>query len=199
MLFVAEIPDGDAVYLFDGLLTELAKEGDPSPVAGRNWQTLGTSSVALNNSGSYAVLGQLEGDTNSNALIIRDGQKLIQEGDSLSSIAPFNLTQVFGPVFLSDGGDVLWYGQWDDPDTSQDTGLFLNDQLLVQEGVSLDSDGFPVRRLYPNDNGYAMSDNGAYVLVRGEQFLDGLFLITRNLFGDGFESGNTAAWSNAVP
>ena len=33
-------------------------------------------------------------------------------------------------------GHVFWFGDWNDPVTTQDTGLFRDGQLIVQEGVT---------------------------------------------------------------
>jgi hypothetical protein len=123
-----------AIYR-DGLL--LAQEGSASPVVGRNWSSLSLSKVALNNCGETVFSGSLDGDSASNSLVVKNGTKFVQEGDSMADIAPFTLTSFgSGPVHLGENGNVLWYGDWNDPDTSRDTGLFLNDQLVVQEGVT---------------------------------------------------------------
>src|SRR5690606_40348445 len=54
---------------FDGALyldnTLLAQEGSPSPVSGRNWRSLGSAVVALNDAGQWAMRAQLDGDTSS--------------------------------------------------------------------------------------------------------------------------------------
>src|SRR5690606_31507651 len=71
-LFIADLAgptdvDG-ALYLDDALL---AQEGSLSPVAGRNWRSLGSAVVALNDSGQWAMRGQLDGDTGSDLVIVR--------------------------------------------------------------------------------------------------------------------------------
>jgi hypothetical protein len=81
-------------------------------------------------------------------------------------------------VHLADNGTMLWYGDWDDTDTSRDTGLFLNDQLVVQEGVTV-VDGSVVQTLRGIQDGYDLSDDGSWmifeaVLVDGRE---GAFLI----------------------
>jgi hypothetical protein len=59
---------------------------------------------------------------------------------------------------------VLWYGDWDDPDTTRDTGLFLNDHLLIQKGVTT-VDGMTITQIFNVTNGYRMSRNGRFVIV----------------------------------
>lgn len=151
-----------AVYRNGSLL---AQEGSPSPAAGRNWAlSTATTAVALNDAGGYALRGGLDGDTSSNTLIVRDGVPVVQEGDSLPAIAPFVLTSLgTGPVYLGNNGGVLWFGQWSDPDTTRNKALFVNDEILVQEGVTR-IDGKLVDTLRGITDGYTMSDNGVWVV-----------------------------------
>lgn len=150
-----------ATYL-DGTL--LAQEGMPSPVTGFNWASLASSEVDLNDFGDYVISGSLDAPSSSNLVITRNGQKLIQEGDTLPAIAPFTLTSFgSGPVLITNQGDVLWYGDWNDPDTTRDTGLFLNDELIVQEGVSTIG-GAAITALRGIQDGYTISKNGKWIL-----------------------------------
>src|SRR5690606_39176795 len=98
-----------------------------SPVAGRNWLSLSTLGVDLNDSGDYVYTGDLDGDSATNRVIIRNGALFAQEGDEPPGITGFAITS-FGVapiVQISNAGSVLWYADWDD-DTSRDTGLFLD-------------------------------------------------------------------------
>ena len=62
----------------------------------------------------------------------------MQEGDSPADISPFLLTSFgTGPIDVDDAGNVLWYGEWDDPDGDVNSGLFFNDRLIVQEAISV--------------------------------------------------------------
>ncbi|MCH7701211.1 MAG: hypothetical protein IID37_05955, partial [Planctomycetes bacterium] len=84
-----------------------------------------------------------------------------------------------GPLEISDSGDVLWYGDWDDANTDIDTGLFLNDELLVQEGTT-EIDFLFVDTLRGVEDGYHMSNNGHYIIFEAilEDGSEGAFLIT---------------------
>jgi hypothetical protein len=180
VLFIADL-EGDttvdhALYRDNTLL---AQEGSPSPVAGRNWSSLSSAECSLANDGSWIVSGSLDGDSASNLLIALNGAKFMQEGDSPACIAPFALTSFgSGPVCLADNGTVLWYGDWNDPDTDVDTGLFLNDQLVVQEGVTV-IDGSVVDTLRGIQDGYALSDDGSWMIFEAilEDGREGAFLI----------------------
>lgn len=147
--------------------TLLAREGDPSPVAGRNWGSLSSPELSINNAGDVVFSVALSGDTTTDAVIVKNGAILRQEGDSLPDIAPFKLTSFgTGPVLISDAGDVLWFGDWDDPNTAQDTGLFLNDKLIVREGDVIG--GNAITALRGIQDGYAMSDDGRYILFEAQ-------------------------------
>lgn len=151
----------DAVYL-DGTL--LAQEGSASPLAGRLWRNLGSSKVDLSSNGHWVMSGFVDGDTATDSVIIRDGVLFRQEGDAVPGLPAFQFTSFgSGPVEVSSGGGVLWYGDWDDPDTTRDTGLFFNDVMLVQEGVTM-IQGQAVDTIRGIQDGYVMSDDGGTVL-----------------------------------
>lgn len=204
VLFAVDIPGGlDAIYGWDGGFTEIAQEGDPSPVAGRNWASLTSTSLDVSAS-HYVFRGTLDGATSSDSVLILDGSAVvIQEGDSLPAIGGvFTFTSFgTGPVVVSDSGDVLWYGDWNDPDTDVDTGLFLNDTLLVQEGVTSVPGLGVIDTLRGITDGYQMSDDGRYVIFEAVLVggLEGAFLVELGgIFSDGFESGDTTAWTLTV-
>lgn len=183
--------------------TLIVRRGDPSPVAGRSWTALTGVELDLSNNGAhYVYSGALDGDPATNLLIVKNGAKFRQEGDTLPAIAPYVITSFgSGPVHVSDDGDVLWYGDWDDPVTTRDKGLFINDELIVQIGVT-QINGATVTTLRGITDGYALSRNGRYVIF--EAVLDngdeGAFLFERQLpidtlcWGDG--SGGTCPCGN---
>jgi len=156
----------DAVYRN---LTKLAMETDPSPIAGRTWSSLSSSgnSAAINNVGGHAYTGTLSGDTATDRVIIRNGAKFRQEGDAPPGIpGGFTLTS-FGTssiIKMADNGKVLWFGDWNDPDTTRDTALFLDDQVLLQEGVT-QVNGLLVLSISSVEDGYAMSPNGRFIVA----------------------------------
>lgn len=165
VMFIADLT-GDAavdhaVYV-NGTL--VAQEGSLESNTARAWSSLSSAECSLNASGSWVLSGTLAGDTDSNLIIVSDSGVVAQESDSLAAIAPHRLTSFgSGPVLIDDGGDVLWYGDWDDPDTDVDTGLFLNDELIVQEGVTV-AGGQVIDTLRGIQDGYAMSDSGRFIV-----------------------------------
>jgi hypothetical protein len=158
----------DYVYLGG---TKLAGEGEASPVSGRNWLSLGSTSVGINNVGGYVYSGQLDGDTATDLVIIKDGGVFRQEGDAAPVPGTFTL-EGFGTsriVDIADNGRVVWYGDWNDADTTRDTGLFVDGELLVQEGVTqVQTAGFgtlTVRTVASGQDAYAISQNGRYIIA----------------------------------
>ncbi len=177
--------NGDALFLVDlngatstdGALylggTLLAQEGSPSPVAGRTWASLSTSQrVALNNSGDWATTGLLSGSTADDSVIVVNGAVFQQEGQVPPDVAGGWVLTGFGsaPLDLDDAGNVFWYGDWNDPDTARDTGLFRNDQLLVQEGVTVIG-GQTLTSLAGVQEAFMVSDDGRWLIFEGA--LDG--------------------------
>jgi hypothetical protein len=195
-MFVADMA-GDtavdvAVYIDS---TVVAQEGGAAPQAGRTWSSLAGCEVDLNNEGEWVVNGAMTGDAASNTLIERSGRKLVQEGDVLSGTGGFGLTSFgSGPVLVGDNGNVLWFGDWSDPDTTIDTGLFLNGQLIVQEGVSTIG-GVAIDNLRGISDGYALSRDGRYVVFEAELVggAEGIYMIDT-----GAAWKNLGSWLSAV-
>jgi len=168
--------DSDAATTVDGFIvkngTIIAREGDPAPVTGRNWSSLSSPELSLNDQGGYVFSGSLDGDSATNLIIVRDGEKFRQEGDTLPAFAPFQITSFGTAPILAAGAssgdsffDVFWYADWDDPDTTRDTGLFLDEKLLLQEGVD-QVGGIDIEDVRGIQDGYAISDDGRYLIVR---------------------------------
>lgn len=184
VLYVVDL-SGDAAFNSAVVLstsggdTVLAREGSPAPVMGRNWSGLTSISLDLNDSGSWILRGSLDGDSASNSIIVKDGAKLIQEGDGHPDI-PVGMTFTSfgtGSVELDNAGNVVWFGDWNDPDTDIDTGLFYNDSLLVQEGVTTVG-GLLIDDLFGVTDGFFLSPDGRSLLfeARLEGGLDGAFV-----------------------
>ncbi len=170
----------DLIMMNGGLL---AQEGGASPIAGRTYATLTSTELDLNDNGDYMFSASLDGDSASNLLIVKNGDKFVQEGDVLADTNGFGLTSFgSGPIDIDNAGNILWYGDWSDPDTDIDTGLFINDRLIVQEGVTTVNVGgtdMVIDTLNGISEAYAFSDNGQYIIFRAqlEGGIDGVFMI----------------------
>lgn len=190
----------NAIYI-DGTL--IAQKGDPSPVPGFDYSGFTTTKLDLSSNGLHHVFSaSLSGPTATNALIVRNGSKLVQKGESVPAIAPFVLTTFgSGPIQIADNGDVLWYGDWDDPDTTRDKALFINEDPIVQIGVTTVGP-HTVTTLRGIQDGYGLSRDGRYVIFEAvlSNGLEGAFLIDRLsapqylCFGDG--TGSLCPCSN---
>ena len=66
-------------------------------------------------------------------------------------------------VEIDDACNEMSFADSYDPDTTRDTGLFLNGTLLVQEGVTA-INGQVVDSLRGVQDGYALSSDGGYVV-----------------------------------
>jgi hypothetical protein len=154
----------DGCFYLDGTL--LAQEGSPSPIGGRNYEFLSSRGLDLSNGGAWVFKANLDGDSTTDELLVKNGAVFRQEGDTLPAIAPFVFTSFgtgSGPVQVDQAGNVLWYGDWDDADTDVDTGLFFNDQLIVQEGVTT-IDGVIVDTINNGQDAFALSENGQWAI-----------------------------------
>ena len=178
--------DTDLATTEDGFIyidtVQLAAENGPSPIAGRLWSSLSSPELSLNNGGEFVYSGSLQGDSASNLLIVKNGAKFRQEGDNVPSLPAFQFSSFgSGPIDIADTGDVLWYGDWNDPATDFDTGLFVNDELIVQEGVSTVG-GVIVDTLSGVQEGYFLSDDGRFVIFEATLVdgTSGAFLAVRS-------------------
>ncbi len=168
VLFAVDVPGADSLYVYDGSYELIAREGSPSPVAGRDWQSLTGVAVDINDHGLLVYRGILAGDPASDSVIVRGSRVFRQEG---ASVLGYALTSFgTGPVEVSNDGRVLWYGDWDDPDSDVDTGLFIDDELIVQEGVTSIPGLGVVDTLRGSEDGYHLSPNGQFVIF--ESVLD---------------------------
>lgn len=149
----------------------LAQEGTPSIVSGRDWNTLSSPELDLNNSGEYVFVGRLAGDTASDYIIVRNGAKFVQEGDAVPDLPGLVFNNLASAqVQIDDFGNVLFVGGISSGSTSTDRGLFYNDTLLLQEGVSM-IDGQLVTTINTLADTLFMSDNGQYAII--DVVLDG--------------------------
>ncbi len=138
--------DKSAVLFRDGqskLWSIEALSGEPSALFGSKW-AVDQSEVALNSVGDRAYT---IGTTSGQKLLMLNGGIVAFEDGSLPAIAPFQLTDLGGesigmsgyrsqPICLSETGRLLWLGEWNDPDLSRNSGLFVDQDLILQAGVA---------------------------------------------------------------
>ncbi len=163
------------IYMTDAMNvnTLLYNEADTFPTAPAEvFDHFSTAEVDLNDAGDFVFSGFDRGPSATDSWIFKSIGGVIEviahEGDPVPASVPGNWSVAgfgFGGVVpMADNGDVLWYLDWDDPDTTIDSGLLLNGQLLLQEGVSML--GGKVLEDVPNgDTEVAMSDDGKYAII----------------------------------
>ncbi len=153
--------------------TLLFNEADPFPTDLADvFDHFSTAEIDLNSSGDYVFSGFDRGPSTDDSWIFKSVGGVIEviahEGDPVpASVGGGWLTAGFGfggVVPMSNNGDVLWYLDWNDPDTNIDTGLLFNDELLLQEGVSM-LGGLVLEDVPNGDTEIAMSDNGQVAII----------------------------------
>ena len=173
--------DGLVVWSNGVSSTIVAREGQPVPgIAGRNYETL-TGALDANNAGNWVTVANLDGATTDDSVVLRNGTDVIaREGSSLASIGGIFTFTAFGTgaVLIDAKDDVVWFGDWNDPDTTKDTGIFMNDQLIVQEGVTTVG-GITLLSISGVQDNLAMSDDGRWIMFEGvlANGLDGAFIV----------------------
>jgi hypothetical protein len=113
--------------------------------------------------------GTLNTPTTDDSLIVRNGTDVIaREGSGGPDIGAFLFTSFgTGAVQIDDNGNVFYFGDWNDPVTTQDTGLFRNGDLLVQKGVTTVASGEVVTDIAGVESNFTISDNGRYLIFEG--------------------------------
>lgn len=170
MLYLADT--ANPTTTIDGALmlnnTLLAQEGTTA-TAGANsrvYETLLGRGVDLNDTDQWVIRANMTGDTLTDECIVKNNTILYQEGQNLPAIGSFSLESfglTGGALQIDNAGNVVWYGDWNDPTTTMDSGLFWNDQLIVQEGVTMIG-GFLVQAIANGEDAFDLSDDGQWLL-----------------------------------
>jgi len=187
VMYVPEFDDGAQGIYLNG--QKLALTGEPSAVDSLTWTRLRDQPVALNDTGDYAFTG-IAGAPPGVHVLVRNGVVLARQGDVLPAIAPYALTKLSGgaspsdraPLRISQDGRVLWFGSWDDPDTTRNSGLFLDHELIVQKGVT-QVGGVTIRDFFGLpffEGAFDISADGKVIYVRADlvNFSSCLFAIS---------------------
>lgn len=159
----------------------VATEGFASTQPGRFWLDISGEPVTINNNGSYAFWGEITGAPASAELIVKDGVKFKQLNDPMPGMPGLVITDFrSGTMDLADDGSLLWYAEWDSGDLSKDSGLLVNDQLIVQEGVTMVG-GLVIDTLASATNSYFITDNGNSVVFEANLSggINGVFVATK--------------------
>lgn len=187
----------------------LVEEGAASFIAGRNWSGMTTPEMGVNNAGDWIASLNIDGGSGDGQILVYNNTKFMQKADPVPGFPTFNI-QSFGsgPVEVANNGNVVWYANWDDPVTSVDEGLFINNTIYVQEGVSMVGSA-TIKKLVGQIDGYHVSPGGNFLIFEAEldNGLSGAFRIdlsgvstggpgTAVCFGDGLGPGQCPCGNN---
>lgn len=160
-----------------GTYHEVAHEDAPSPAPDRLWSDLSNKAVALNDNGDWALIAGLKGDTNSNNVLVKNGQVIRQEGqlvELLNGTYEINDFYSGSKVLLDDAGNMVYALTVRGGSTTTNTALFYNDTLIAQRGVTTFDgielngvvyDDLPLDAIFPG-NMY-LSPNGDWLIFEG--------------------------------
>ncbi len=205
--------DDGAIYV-DGSL--VAREGLPNG-AGANWDNF--DAVSINNTGHYLFSGDDDGPAASDEFLAYDGVIAVREGDSIGGVTLSSSAAVLGASINNAGWAVHAWSR-----SGSDEFLFaacdasdLAASVIVAatgDEVDIDDDGVGDATLTDFNSssvvgpGLWLAEDGlVYVNVNldygaGEvEAIAGFELpcVSSEIFSDGFESGDTSAWSSTNP
>ena len=201
----------DGFVYVDGSL--VAREGDPNGSGIDNWANF--DFVSINDAGDSLFSGDTDGDTSSDEFIAHNTTIVLREGDTVDGVTLESGWAVKGAAINNQGQAIFGWGAGStehlffacDASDLQGTGVLI---LSTGDEVDLDGNGsgdaivtdLPVGIVH----NFQLGDDGRFFV---EVELDygggdisaiiGLDLPSCFLFTDGFESGNTSAWSATFP
>lgn len=165
-----ELGDGppasrDSALLLDGDL--LFREGEPSILDGRSYASQIGAKFDLNDFGDYVTTAFVDGDPESNALLIVNGELFAQKGEIYAPFAPDRVDQ-WGPAphYVANSGDVFWHALTDGEE-SMDQAISRNMEAVIRKGVTV-VDGEIVTSIERGERGYNVSDSGRFLLAEVE-------------------------------
>jgi hypothetical protein len=203
--------DTDGFLYVDGSL--VAREGDPNGSGVDNWDNF--DFVTINNEGAYLFSGDTDGDTATDEFIASNGSIILREGDTVDGVTLESGWSVRGVGINNLGQAIFGWGSSSeehlffacDASDLQGTGI-----LVLSTGDQLDLDGNGSGDATVTDlpagllHNFQLADDGRFFIEAELDFgageveaVIGLDVGFCYLFVDGFESGNTTAWSSTTP
>ncbi len=168
-----------------------AREGEASPIAGRVYDGLAFRPVAVNAAGDVGFLASVSGVETDDDVLVVNGAVVAQEGVTVGTAAPGPLAfdGATESLQMDPSGNVVWCGSWSAPKSAvcpdspyassgpvRFEGLFFNDELLVEGGVSTIHDVVIDGVLYPElviadlpntgADGFHVSANGRWLVFQ---------------------------------
>jgi hypothetical protein len=168
--FVTIIGGAGRTVIMKNLDTIQAEEQAAAPAPGRIWNSFAASRVALNDRGDVAFSGNLKelasGDQ-TNFLIVKNGQKFAQSGDSIPALSTAVLAKSTPCMALSNAGDLFWRAAGVQGGAQVDDAFMRNYTPLVQKNKTIVA-GNTVQQVNGEDNCFAISREGRFWAGRVE-------------------------------
>ena len=168
--WIAPITDSNVIALDTMILIDgevILREGDPSPVEGRNYSDFRDVDCDINNNGDWVASVLLEAPSsgpNDRSLLIKNGEVIVRQLETFPAIEPWTLDRfAASPIRIGDTGDVFWYSSTNNADASQDAGYFRNKEMIVAKGVTT-VDGATVNGLVTTSNSFYISRSGRFFI-----------------------------------
>jgi hypothetical protein len=158
--FVAFVLGTSTSVLSLNLESVLAQTGAASPLPLRNWANLAASRVGINDRGVIAFTGSLNGDTASDWLLVKAGEKLAQSGDDIPGfgvLAEQTVDDNDAPVIVTNAGDVYWRAE------GPSDAFMKNLTPLVRSGTTV-LNGQLVVKLETDSQSFSVSPNGRFFM-----------------------------------
>ena len=167
----------DGMLLLNGEV--VLREGQQSPIQGRNWENLGNPEIDINDQGDWVCSARLTGANTDDWLIARNNEKVVQEDDVIPSISPHTIENFYSTgVLLSNAGNVFWFCLFNDSNPDTDRAYFMNKDILVRSGVTWAGDTL-IKDCRHAGRPFEVSPNGRFYVFIAEMpnGNDGVFLM----------------------
>ena len=181
-----EAAAGEEGFIARGRTYPVALEGAPSPVEGRTYGSFVSHAVTLNDHGDHAFRCTLRSDPLSAAdiasdeLIVRNGTKLVQEGDRLASLGAVLDESAVRTLRLDPAGRLFWAARVRGVPHHRDEAFMRDHEVLVREGETR-VQGELVIALARDDDAFALDPRGRFFVARVELQETGVALVGMDL------------------
>ncbi|MEM8961414.1 MAG: hypothetical protein AAGD38_08055 [Acidobacteriota bacterium] len=202
----------DGRLLVDGVV--VAREDEALTEGGESWDNFDT--LSINNDGNFLFSGDTTGSTATDEFIAYNGAIVIREGDMIAGVTLTSSATVNG-LSINNLGQAIYI--WNTADSeilffaSDASDLAGSSTVLLQVGDELDTDGDGIGEFLVDDFNASgtlgpgldlAEDNRVFVELDLADIVEGgtveaiIELDMGSIFMDGFESGDTSAWSSTV-
>ena len=160
---------GAGVYLDTDPVAEIGMTfSDPSDplIDGRSITSFAPYTVDLNDSQDIVYRCRVDGDAQSDSVLVRNNTKLYQEGETLPALLGATLGDTNNaPLYIANDGHVYWGTQLGNAQPAFDRAWMRDGVPIVRRGQVL-TDGRVVTQITLRRNGFHVSDDGRFWVGR---------------------------------